>query len=134
MEERRRECTKFATKCKELDDEPSRVKRDAESWKNQLASANESKRAAEQELQKNNSQREEVESQLQAVQANATSLLTKIISLEQELEKERMLSAEFEAKCRQLEEKLSRMKHDLQLAPLTKEELNIQQVSYFLQI
>lgn len=127
VEKRRQESAEFATKCRESDDELSRVKRDAESWKNQLASANESKRAAEQELQKNNSQREEVESQLQAVQANATSLLTKIISLEQELEKERTLSAEFEAKCRQLEEKLSRMKHDLQLAPLTKEELNIHQ-------
>ncbi|KAJ8426861.1 hypothetical protein Cgig2_008656 [Carnegiea gigantea] len=76
VEERRLEHAEFATKCRELDDELSRVKRDVESRKNQLALANESKKAAKQELQKNNSKGEEVESQLQAVQANATSLIT----------------------------------------------------------
>ena len=61
VEERKRESAEFATKCRELNDELSRVKGDIESWKNQLALANESKKANEEELQKNSNKRDEVE-------------------------------------------------------------------------
>ncbi|KAK9292072.1 hypothetical protein L1049_020027 [Liquidambar formosana] len=78
----------------------------------QLALANESKQASEEEMQATNAKREVAESQLRGVEAEIKALLSKVCSLEEEVEKEQALSAETVAKCRKLEDELSRMKHD----------------------
>lgn len=118
-----------ATKCRKLEDELSRMKHEANTWQSRLASVNGSKEAVELELEMTNARREEAESQLKAAQAEAKSLLDKVGSLELEVEKERALSAEFAAKCRKLENEVSKMKceADFRLAPLSKEELDLQQ-------
>ncbi|XP_021772635.1 filament-like plant protein 3 [Chenopodium quinoa] len=112
----------FSGKCKLLENELSRIKHDADSWRSQLASVNGSKEAVNRELQMTNAKKEEAESQLKAI-------LAKVGTLEHEVEKERAMSAEFAAKCRKLEHELTKLKSeaDFQLSPISKDELNKQQ-------
>ncbi|XP_021854107.2 filament-like plant protein 3 [Spinacia oleracea] len=90
--------TDSSAQCRVLEDELSRMKHELETWKNQLTSMNKLKEAAE--------------SHLKDVNAETKSLLAKIGSLEKTAEKERQLSADFSAKCKMLENELSKMKHD----------------------
>lgn len=101
-----------SAKCRALEDELSRMKHELNTWQSQLTSMNESKEAVEQGLLSTTAKKELAESQLKNVNAEAKSLVAKIGSLEKEAEKERQLSAEFSAKCKLLENELSRMKHD----------------------
>ncbi|KAK9735556.1 hypothetical protein RND81_04G212600 [Saponaria officinalis] len=88
----------------EVEAEKSRVlEDDLFKTKNELASVTVSKETAERELRGINAKKEAAETELKAVRAEVKSLLAKIGSLENEVEKEKRLSEEFEAKCRKLE-------------------------------
>ncbi|KAL5075126.1 hypothetical protein RYX36_014110 [Vicia faba] len=58
---------------------------------------------------------EKAESKLRAAQTEAEELISKICSLEEEIEKEQALSAENLAKCEKMEDELLRMKQENQL-------------------
>ncbi|XP_057549995.1 filament-like plant protein 3 isoform X1 [Amaranthus tricolor] len=118
----RRLSEEFSAKCKVLENELSRMKNDAETWKSQLTSANDLKDSVNEELQMINAKKEEAESQLKEA-------LAKVGSLEHEVENERALSADFASKCRKLEYELSKIKSEacFQVPLISKEELNKQQ-------
>ncbi|KAB5556460.1 hypothetical protein DKX38_007369 [Salix brachista] len=80
-----------------------------------LALANESRQASEEEIKRFDSKREETESQLRIAEAEIKTLLSKIVSLDAEVEKERALSAENAAKSQELEGELSKMKCEVEL-------------------
>ncbi|KAJ7945140.1 filament-like plant protein [Quillaja saponaria] len=81
----------------------------------QLAVANKSKQDTYEELKAIKIKNEFAESELRIVQDEMENLALKINSLEVEIEKERAFSAENVTKCRKLEAKLSRMKHEAEL-------------------
>uniref|UniRef100_A0A5B6ZS90 Putative filament-like plant protein n=1 Tax=Davidia involucrata TaxID=16924 RepID=A0A5B6ZS90_DAVIN len=95
----------------------------------QLAMANEARRASKGELQDANAKREVAESQLIVVEAEMKILLSKISSLDEELQKERVLSGNSVAKCQKLEDEISRMKCEAELrnAASSNGELKIKQ-------
>ncbi|XP_074302333.1 uncharacterized protein LOC141633855 [Silene latifolia] len=74
--------------------------------------------------------KEEVERQLEGVEGEAKNILARVSSLELEMDKERRLPMEFSARSKELENDLSKLRSvaDVQFAPLSKEELNKQQV------
>ncbi|KAJ7957074.1 filament-like plant protein [Quillaja saponaria] len=119
MEADRVEVKMVLTECQEqLDLSQGRLK-EAElkiaEMENQLATANKSKLDTYEELKVTKVKNEFAESELRVVQAEVEKLVRNISSLEVELEKERALSAEHVAKCRKLEDELSRMKHEAEL-------------------
>ena len=124
IENERKLSREFSSKCKVLENELSRMKHDADIWESRVTSANDSNDAVNQELQMIYANKDKAESQLKV-------MLAKVGSLEHELEKERAMSAEFATKCRKLEDELSKIKSEarLQLIPITKEEMDEQQVS-----
>ncbi|KAM1089560.1 hypothetical protein ACFX1X_017580 [Malus domestica] len=86
-----------------------------EDLKRQLAHANDSMYDAQEEVKSYQTMREDAESQLRAVQKDYNSLLLKATSLEEEVSKERDLSAENVAKCQKLETELLSMKREAEL-------------------
>uniref|UniRef100_A0A5B6ZQ32 Putative filament-like plant protein n=1 Tax=Davidia involucrata TaxID=16924 RepID=A0A5B6ZQ32_DAVIN len=76
----------------------------------QLTMANEARRASEGELQAAKAKREKADSQLIVVEAEMKVLLSKISSLDEELQKEWALSGNSVIKCQKLEDEISRMK------------------------
>ncbi|XP_074311633.1 filament-like plant protein 3 [Silene latifolia] len=118
----------FDAKCRKLERELLRTKDEAERWQSQLASVNDLKEVTR-ELEMAKTKKEEVERQLEGVQGEAKYLLARVSSLELEMDKERRLSMEFSARCKELENELSKLRSvsDVQFAPLSKEELNKQQ-------
>ncbi|XP_052191440.1 filament-like plant protein isoform X2 [Diospyros lotus] len=80
----------------------------------QLAMAHEARIAAETELDTSNAKRELSESHLKVTETELKTLLSKVGSLEQELQKEQVLSAEAVTKSKKLEDEILRMKHEVQ--------------------
>ncbi|KAJ8773370.1 hypothetical protein K2173_028547 [Erythroxylum novogranatense] len=64
-------------------------------------------------LSKESSQK--LESQLVSLEAEARTMSAKVLSLEAEIEREKFLSAGTAAKCQQLEEELSKKKHEVEM-------------------
>ncbi|KAJ6990986.1 hypothetical protein D5086_015252 [Populus alba] len=81
----------------------------------QLALANESRQAREEEMKDIEAKSEETKSQLRIAEAEIKTLLSKVVSLDSEVEKERALSAENAVKSQQLEDELSKMKCEAEL-------------------
>ena len=81
----------------------------------QLALANESRQAREEEMKDMEAKSEETKSQLRIAEAEIKTLLSKVVSLDSEVEKERALSAENAVKSQQLEDELSKMKCEAEL-------------------
>ncbi|GMY12581.1 filament-like plant protein 3 [Fagus crenata] len=81
----------------------------------QLALVNELKQAADQEVKVTQTKWEMAESQLRVVETEVKTLLLKIGSLEEEVEKEHAFSAENVAKYQKLEDELLRMKKEAEL-------------------
>ncbi|KAK9162253.1 hypothetical protein Syun_003155 [Stephania yunnanensis] len=105
------------TQC-QLEDSQTQL-RDAEykleELQTQLDLLYDSKRATEIELEVANVKREELESQLVAVDAEVQTLRGKVITLETEVEKERALSTDAAIKCRKLEDELAKGKREAEL-------------------
>lgn len=105
--------------------------------KTQLALVNKSKQAAEEEVKSAKSKKEAAESRLRAVEAEMETLRSKVISLEDEVEKERALSEENIANFQKSKDELSKVKHEIELQHEVKlqylagsnQELKINQVS-----
>ncbi|GAB4835517.1 hypothetical protein Ancab_000426 [Ancistrocladus abbreviatus] len=95
----------------------------------QLVLANKLKQGVEGELVTTNMKRQEAESQLKAVEAEARSLHIKVGYLQDEVEKEHALSTEAAAKCCKLEDELNRMRCEANCRRLTSSngELKVQQ-------
>ncbi|KAM3683124.1 hypothetical protein ACJW31_12G123300 [Castanea mollissima] len=112
----------IAAKCQELEEELSRKNQEVEQ---KTASSNgelKIKQEAEvklEELQRAlNTAKESkqvLESRLISMEAEAKAMSVKVGSLEVEVQKERALSEEIAAKCRELEEELSRKKQEVEL-------------------
>lgn len=83
--------------------------------KTQLALVNKSKQAAEEEVKSAKSKKEAAESRLRAVEAEMETLRSKVISLEDEVEKERALSEENIANFQKSKDELSKVKHEIEL-------------------
>lgn len=83
--------------------------------KTQLALVNKSKQAAEEEVKSAKSKKEAGESRLRAVEAEMETLRSKVISLEDEVEKERALSEENIANFQKSKDELSKVKHEIEL-------------------
>ena len=81
----------------------------------QLVIANKSNEEEYEELKVSRAKNENAESKLRAAQTEAEEFISKICSLEEEIEKERALSADNLAKCEKLEEELLRVKQETQL-------------------
>ncbi|KAF9678913.1 hypothetical protein SADUNF_Sadunf07G0085900 [Salix dunnii] len=81
----------------------------------QLALVNESKQAREEEIKDIEAKSEVTKSQLRIAEAEIKTLLSKVVSLDSEVEKERALSAENAAKSQKLEDELSQMKCEAEL-------------------
>ncbi|KAF8405715.1 hypothetical protein HHK36_007792 [Tetracentron sinense] len=99
----------------------------------QLAYANELKQAAEVEIEAVNAERDVVESRLIVVEVEVQTLRANVGSLEAEVEKERVLSAEIVAKCQKLENELLTKKREAELRRATSSngELKIKQEKEF---
>ncbi|KAI5582532.1 hypothetical protein BDE02_07G092200 [Populus trichocarpa] len=80
-----------------------------------LALANESSQAREEEMKDIEAKSEETKSQLRIAEAEIKTLLSKVVSLDSEVEKERALSTENAVKSQQLEDELSKMKCEAEL-------------------
>ncbi|XP_050251207.1 filament-like plant protein isoform X1 [Quercus robur] len=112
----------IAAKCQELEEELSRKKQEVEQ---KTASSNgELKIKQEAEVKLEELQRElntakeskqVLESRLVSMEAEARAMSVKVGSLEVEVQKERALSEEIVAKCRELEEELSRKEQEVEL-------------------
>ncbi|CAF1938746.1 unnamed protein product [Brassica napus] len=72
------------------------------------------KEAAEDGVKAANAKAEAVESRLRDVEAEAESLILTIGSLEKSIEKERVLSAKHISKCEELQDEISKLKHELE--------------------
>lgn len=83
--------------------------------KTQLALVNKSKQAAEEEVKSAKSKKEAAESRLRAVEAEMETLRSKVISLEDEVEKERALSEENIANFQKSKDELSKVKQEIEL-------------------
>ena len=74
-----------------------------------------------------------LESRLICMEAEARTMSVKVDSLEVKFQNERALSAEFAAKCQELEEELSRKKQEVeQKTASSNDELKIKQVRHHL--
>ncbi|XP_027329631.1 filament-like plant protein [Abrus precatorius] len=103
---------------KQLEASQSRIKEvelEVVELQTRLALTNKSNEEAYEELKATQDKNEIAESKLRVAQTEAEELVSKICSLEEEIEKEKALSAENLAKCEKLEDELSRMKHEAQL-------------------
>ncbi|XVF58872.1 hypothetical protein PTKIN_Ptkin07bG0101000 [Pterospermum kingtungense] len=106
-----------------------------EDVKTQLALADNSEKAAEDEARVANMNREVVESRLGNAEMEIKTLMSKITSLEEKVKKEQALSDENMIKCKELEDELSKLKceanlqHEVELQRVASynEELKVQQ-------
>ncbi|KAK9950285.1 hypothetical protein M0R45_005783 [Rubus argutus] len=100
-----------------------------EDLQTQLDIANDSKCAADEEVKAYQTMREVAESHLSSVQTELNCLLLKVGALEEDVSKERALSAETLAKCQKVENELLTVKHEAELQRLasTSGDLKIQQ-------
>nr|XP_023881275.1 filament-like plant protein isoform X3 [Quercus suber] len=112
----------IAAQCQELEEEMSRKKQEIELQK--TASLNGELKIKQAEVKLEELQRElntakeskqVLESRLISMEAEARVMSVKVGSLEVEVQKERALSEEIAAKCRELEEELSRKKQEVEL-------------------
>ncbi|KAK7350923.1 hypothetical protein VNO77_09985 [Canavalia gladiata] len=107
------------TECqKELEASQSRIKEvelEVVELQTRLALANKSNEEAYEELIATQEKNEIAESKLRVAQTEAEELVSKICSLEEEIDKERALSADNLVKLEKLEDELMRMKHEAQL-------------------
>ncbi|XVF60982.1 hypothetical protein PTKIN_Ptkin08bG0091300 [Pterospermum kingtungense] len=118
-------------RCKELEDELSKLA----DLKTQLALADNSKQAAEEEVKVANMNREVAESKLRDAEIEIKTLMSKVTFLEVEVEKETALSAENMILCKELQDELSKLKcetnlrdkEELQHVASYNEELKVQQ-------
>lgn len=78
----------------------------------ELDLANDLRQAIELELEDANVRKEEAESRLKAIEDESKILLSKVGLFEGEAQKDRALYVEASAKCRTLEEEVSKMKHE----------------------
>ncbi|PRQ49593.1 putative filament-like plant protein [Rosa chinensis] len=100
-----------------------------EDLQTQLNIANGSRYASDEEVKACQTMREVAESQLRSVQTELDCLILKVGALEEDVSKERALSAENEAKCQKVENELLIMKHEAELQRMasTSGDLKIQQ-------
>lgn len=137
MEAEKAELDRALSECQnQLETSQSRLKEAEEKLvelQSQLGLACESKRTAEEEIQATNAKREMAETRFIVVETEIKTMLSKVQSLEKEVEKERAMSAEEASKCRKFEDELSRLKHEIELRNLANSngELKIKQVSLF---
>ncbi|CDY27780.1 BnaA05g31890D [Brassica napus] len=102
---------------KELETSQSRLKeteRKLTEVQTLLRLTKDAKEAAEDGVKAANAKAEAVESRLRDVEAEAESLILKIESLEESVEKERVLSAKHSSKCEELQDEISKLKHKLE--------------------
>ncbi|PON88826.1 Filament-like protein [Trema orientale] len=81
-------------------------------WQKQMVLANESKKAAEEEVKTTQTKREVAESRLRVAENEVNNLLSKAASLEEEVKKEQVLSADKVARCQKLEDELFNIKRE----------------------
>ncbi|PON33905.1 Filament-like protein [Parasponia andersonii] len=81
-------------------------------WQKQMVLANESKKAAEEEVKTTQAKREVAELRLSVAENDVNTLLLKAASLEEEVKKERVLSADKVARCQKLEDELFNIKRE----------------------
>ncbi|XVE83423.1 hypothetical protein DITRI_Ditri16bG0087600 [Diplodiscus trichospermus] len=98
-----------------------------EEMQTQLDLADNSKQAAQEEVKVANMNRAVVESRLRDAEIEIKTLMSKVTSLEEEVEKERALSAENMTKCKELEDELSKLKSEANL----RHEVELQQVASY---
>ncbi|KAL6228100.1 hypothetical protein ACLB2K_002054 [Fragaria x ananassa] len=100
-----------------------------EDLQTQLDNANGLKCAADEEVKVCQTMREVAEAQLRSVQSELNCLILKVGALEEDVSKERALSAENVAKCQKVENELLIMKHEaeLQRVASTSGDLKMQQ-------
>ncbi|RID64440.1 hypothetical protein BRARA_E03378 [Brassica rapa] len=102
---------------KELETSQSRLKeteRKLTEVQTLLRLTKDAKEAAEDGVKAANAKAEAVESRLRDVEAETESLILKIESLEESVEKERVLSAKHSSKCEELQDEISKLKHKLE--------------------
>lgn len=92
---------------------------------NKLSAAQKSKQAAEEEARITHERMEVTESRLMDVEEEVKNLLLNVKLLQEEVERERALSAENEAKCQELEDENLNMKRDAEL----QHEIELQRVA-----
>lgn len=105
--------------------------------KNMLSAAQKSKQAVEEEARITHERMEVTESRLMDVEEEMKNLLLNVKLLQEEVERERALSAENEAKCGELEDENLNMKRDAELqheieiqrVAVSDEQLKVKQVS-----
>lgn len=78
----------------------------------QLNMVSDARRLAEAELEATHVKKERAESQYIVVEAELKTFLSKVGSLEEEVQKERALSGEMNAKCQKLEDEILRMQYE----------------------
>ncbi|XP_020221664.1 filament-like plant protein 3 [Cajanus cajan] len=119
MEADKHELEMDLTKCqKQLEASLSRVTEmelEVAELQTKLVLANKSNEEVFEELKATHKKKEIAESKLRVAQTEAEELVSKIYSLEEEIEKERAFSAENLARCGKLEDELLRMNHETQL-------------------
>ncbi|XAR73159.1 hypothetical protein NMG60_11007031 [Bertholletia excelsa] len=82
---------------------------------NQLCLANETRNVYDATLEAANSKRESAESQLSITEAETKNLLVRVACLEEEVQKERALSAEAAIKCQKMVDEILRMKREAEI-------------------
>lgn len=105
----------------------------------QIVLVNESKRDTEEEVKATQAKREVAESRLRVVENEVSSLLLKAASLEEEVQKEQVLSADKVARCQKLEDELFNIRSkaedqrvaELQHAKSNSVDLKIKQVTHW---
>ena len=119
MEAEKLELEMDLTECeKQLQASLSRIKEvelEVVELQTKLALANKSNEEPYEKLKATHEKKEIDESKLRVAHTEAEELVLKICSLEEEIEKERALSAENLAKCGKLEDELLRIKNEAQL-------------------
>ncbi|KAG2273054.1 hypothetical protein Bca52824_067609 [Brassica carinata] len=102
---------------KQLETSQSRLKeteRKLTELQSLLRLTKDAKEAAEDGVKAANAKAEAVESRLRDVEAESESLILKIKSLEKSMEKEHALSAKQISKCEELQDEISKLKHELE--------------------
>ncbi|KAK7847041.1 filament-like plant protein 3 isoform X2 [Quercus suber] len=111
----------IAAKCRELEEELSRKKQEVEQktassiGELKIKQAEVKLEELQRELNTAKESKQVLESRLISMEAEARVMSVKVGSLEVEVQKERALSEEIAAKCRELEEELSRKKQEVEL-------------------
>ncbi|KAK7282239.1 hypothetical protein RIF29_10868 [Crotalaria pallida] len=106
---------KYQTQLEESENQLKEVESKVAELQTQLALANKLNREAYEELQANQANNEITESKLRDAQTEIEELISKIGSLEEEIQEERALSVENLAKSMKLEDELLRMKQETKL-------------------